>query len=37
MAGEAGDITQEAADVNGDGEVNVGDMVTITNIMAGNE
>ena len=37
MAGEAGDITKEAADVNGDGEVNVGDMVTITNIMAGNE
>ena len=37
MAGEAGDITQEAADVNKDGEVNVGDMVTITNIMAGNE
>ena len=37
MAGEAGDITKEAADVNKDGEVNVGDMVTITNIMAGNE
>ena len=35
MAGNAGGMTLEQADVNGDGEVGIGDIVAITNIMAG--
>lgn len=37
MAGNAGGVTSERADLNGDGEVGIGDIVAITNIMAGNE
>ena len=34
---KAGNITLEQADVNLDGEVGIGDIITITNIMAGEE
>ena len=37
MAGTSGEVTLEQADVNGDGEVGIGDIITITNIMAGVE
>lgn len=35
MAGNGANITKERADVNGDGDVGIGDIVAITNIMAG--
>ena len=34
MAGEPHAVTLEKADVNGDGEVGIGDIIFITNIMA---
>jgi hypothetical protein len=35
--GEASGVTLEQADVNGDGKVGIGDIISITNIMSGNK